>query len=345
NPSNLCVGSEKMPSADYLVGQVSGSLLQKNAAASAAPLSALFGSAAPATPPVFRPPPAVSPGARRPSASRRAREPVQRRTERPAPAEVRGQAGPCRRKNKLAAMASRAEQQAGGQVHHPSPSPVSREMGLQVADEDEQQKKSVFVGNLPVSCTKKMLQNLFKDEGSIQSIRFRSVVREDPSMSRKLAVIKRKIHPQKQSLNAYVVFKEEGGVRRALERNGLEIQKDFHIRVDRVGSHSSHDHKRSVFVGNLFFDAHSDVSELPFRRHFEECGSVEAVRLVRDQNSGLGKGFGYVLFESADAVQLALKLDGSKLEGRSIRVKRSLKKSENKAAQAGRAEERSRRSG
>uniref|UniRef100_H3CF42 RRM domain-containing protein n=1 Tax=Tetraodon nigroviridis TaxID=99883 RepID=H3CF42_TETNG len=99
----------------------------------------------------------------------------------------------------------------------------------------------------------------------------------------------------------------------------------------RVGSHSSHDHKRSVFVGNLSFD--SDVSELPFRRHFEECGSVEAVRLVRDQNSGLGKGFGYVLFESADAVQLALKLDGSKLEGRSIRVKRSLKKSENKAAQ------------
>ena len=41
----------------------------------------------------------------------------------------------------------------------------------------------------------------------------------------------------------------------------------------------------------------SDINELPFRRHFEECGSVEAVRLVRDQNSGLGKGFGYVLFE------------------------------------------------
>lgn len=43
--------------------------------------------------------------------------------------------------------------------------------------------------------------------------------------------------------------------------------------------------------------AHSDIDELAFRRHFEECGSVEAVRLVRDQNSGLGKGFGYILFE------------------------------------------------
>lgn len=39
-----------------------------------------------------------------------------------------------------------------------------------------------------------------------------------------------------------------------------------------------------------------------------------------------------LLSQSADAVQLALKLDGSKLQGRKIRVKRSLKESENKGA-------------
>lgn len=102
----------------------------------------------------------------------------------------------------------------------------------------------------------------------------------------------------------------------------MEIEKDFHIRVDRVTDGSAHDHKRSVFVGNLSFE----MNELTFRRHFEECGAVEGVRLVRDKNSGLGKGFGYVLFENADSVQLALELDGSKLEGRSVRVKRSVKK-------------------
>ncbi|XP_042372052.1 RNA-binding protein 34, partial [Plectropomus leopardus] len=171
------------------------------------------------------------------------------------------------------------------------------------------------------------LQSLFRDKGSIESIRFRSVVREDPSMSRKVAAIQRKVHPKKQSINAYVVFKDEDGVSKALERNGLEIEKDFHIRVDRVTDDSAHDHKRSVFVGNLSFEMH----ELAFRRHFEECGKVEAVRLVRDQNSGLGKGFGYVLFESADSVQLALELDGTKLEGRAIRVKRSVKKEKQKS--------------
>lgn len=41
----------------------------------------------------------------------------------------------------------------------------------------------------------------------------------------------------------------------------------------------------------------AEISELAFRQHFEKCGTVEAVRLVRDKNSGLGKGFGYVLFE------------------------------------------------
>lgn len=37
-----------------------------------------------------------------------------------------------------------------------------------------------------------------------------------------------------------------------------------------------------------------------------------------------------ISFQSADSVQLALELDGSKLEGRSIRVKRSVKKEKQK---------------
>lgn len=96
--------------------------------------------------------------------------------------------------------------------------------------------------------------------------------------------------------------------------------------MDRVSQKSSHDHKRSIFIGNLPFD----LNELPLRQHFKECGKVEAVRLVRDRTSGMGKGFGYILFEEADSVQLALKLEGSKIQGRSIRVKRSVKKAKEK---------------
>jgi len=46
------------------------------------------------------------------------------------------------------------------------------------------------------------------------------------------------------------------------------------------------------------------------------------VRIVRDNTNGLGKGFGYVNFDSADAVELALKLNGSSMCDREIRVDR-----------------------
>ncbi|XP_034445679.1 RNA-binding protein 34 isoform X1 [Hippoglossus hippoglossus] len=323
------------PASDYVVGQVSGSLFKKSSAASGS-LAALFSTTTPAASLLFQP---------APEPVQRGSEQQQQKKETP---EVKGQ------KKKLPEK-SAAEQKL-----------ENRESSLQEADEDERgkgmsvkkrkasgsgrendtelwvmkrqrtkacreeesvkRKRTVFVGNLPISCTKKTLRSLFRNKGSIESIRFRSVVREDPSISRKVAAIKRKIHPKKQSVNAYVVFTDDDGVAKALESNGTEIEKDFHIRVDRVTDSSSHDHKRSVFVGNLSFE----INESAFRQHFEECGSVEAVRLVRDQNSGLGKGFGYILFESPDSVQLALKLDGSKLEGRAVRVKRSVKKEKQK---------------
>ncbi|CAJ1052784.1 RNA-binding protein 34 [Xyrichtys novacula] len=324
-------------SSDYVVGQVSGSLFS---GASGSSLSSLFSTAAPAAPLLFQPVP----------------KPVQKSAkeneQQTETLEVKGQQGEKEKKKKSLKLKSEAEEKL-----------EDRESGLQKADEDEQgqekankekkkkrkapeendveqwvmkrqkkrafkeeekvrSKRTVFVGNLPIGCTKKTLQTFFKEKGSIESIRFRSLVREDPSMSRKVAVIQRKSHPKKQSMNAYIVFKDEEGVTRALERNGTEIEKDYHIRVDRVTDNSSHNHKRSVFVGNLSFE----INELAFRQHFEECGTVEGVRLVRDKNSGMGKGFGYVLFQNADSVQLALELDGSKLEGRSIRVKRSVKK-------------------
>ncbi|XP_076880939.1 RNA-binding protein 34 [Brachyhypopomus gauderio] len=188
-------------------------------------------------------------------------------------------------------------------------------------------KRTVFVGNLPATLKKEDLKRIFKDLGDIESVRFRSVVREDPSMSRKLATIQRKVDPKKQSVNAYVVFKNEEGAVNAMTRNGMEIETDVYIRVDRVSKKASHDHKRSIFVGNLPYD----INELHVRKHFEDCGKVGGVRLVRDRNSGLGKGFGYVLFENTDSVMLALKMNGSQLLDRKIRVKRSVKKEKEKS--------------
>nr|XP_061792115.1 RNA-binding protein 34-like [Nerophis lumbriciformis] len=322
----MCRGES---SSDYCVGQVSGSLTQSSGAASAS-LSALFAGAgaAPAAGVLFKPAPLVcqshwseqpriSPKKMRTFNTKSKKKPKVK-TEAELKLESReaslrnadeAERAPVRRK--------RAAQEVETEAEHWA---LKRQRQREdKKKEREKDGRTAFVGNLPGDCTKKTLLKLFRADGAVESVRFRSMVREDPGVPRRVAAIKRQAHPSAGRVNAYVVFKEPEGVTKALRRNGVEIQKDFFIRVDRVSS--KHDHKRSIFVGNLSFE----LQELPLRRHFEECGAVEAVRLVRDNNTGLGKGFGYILFKSPDSVQLALKLDGSKLEGRAIRVKRSTK--------------------
>ncbi|XP_072107126.1 RNA-binding protein 34 isoform X2 [Mobula birostris] len=155
-------------------------------------------------------------------------------------------------------------------------------------------KRTVFVGNLPAEYSKQMVIALFKEFGPIESVRIRSVAREEPSISKKLATI----------------------------QNGYELKSGFNIRVDLAIKSDVYDHRRSIFLGNLSYD----IQENDVRDHFCGCGDIKWVRIVRDQESGMGKGFGYVLFQSMDAVTLALELNNSELQGRKVRVSRSVKK-------------------
>uniref|UniRef100_A0A3P8YGP7 RRM domain-containing protein n=1 Tax=Esox lucius TaxID=8010 RepID=A0A3P8YGP7_ESOLU len=328
--------SEEGPSVNYVVGSVSSSLFPKKSAPKSGSLSALFKAAPVVNTLLFVPAPKPE------SKSVEVKEEVavtidQNKQQQTKKAAKEKSSADIKLESRESALQNADEEEQvlkkpkktkrkavgdemgeGGDAEEGMQK--KKRTGPQMAEERIKLKRTVFVGNLPASCTKKTLQLVFKGHGAIETIRFRSVVREDPGMARKVAAIQRKVHPKKQSINAYVVFKDEEGAEKALERNGMEIEKDFHIRVDK------HDHKRSIFIGNLPYD----ITELPLRQHFEQCGKVEGVRLVRDKDSGMGKGFGYILFENIDAVQLALKLDSSKVLGRSIRVKRSVKKEKDK---------------
>ncbi|NXQ64893.1 RBM34 protein, partial [Anthoscopus minutus] len=199
---------------------------------------------------------------------------------------------------------------------------TAKQRKIKRVEDEAADRRTVFVGNLPVNCTLKVLKSLFKKYGQIQSIRFRSLIPAEDTVSKKVAAIKHKVHPNAKFVNAYVVFKEECDAQKALNENGTEIASGFHIRVDTASKTSSHDNKRSVFLGNLPYDICDDA----VREHFHVCGDVVGVRVVRDWRTGLGKGFGYILFENTDAVHLALKLNNSVLMGRKIRVQRVVDK-------------------
>uniref|UniRef100_A0A8I5ZSK8 RNA-binding protein 34 n=1 Tax=Rattus norvegicus TaxID=10116 RepID=A0A8I5ZSK8_RAT len=191
---------------------------------------------------------------------------------------------------------------------------------LNPEEERLKNERTVFVGNLPVTCNKKKLKSFFKEYGQVESVRFRSV-HFYMILFFLCFLCRRKFHPDQKSINAYVVFKEERAAAKALQRNGAQIAEGFRIRVDLASETASRD-KRSVFVGNLPYR----VDESALEEHFLDCGSIVAVRIVRNPLTGVGRGFGYVLFENTDAVHLALKLNNSELMGRKLRVMRSVNK-------------------
>ncbi|OWF38409.1 RNA-binding protein 34-like [Mizuhopecten yessoensis] len=188
---------------------------------------------------------------------------------------------------------------------------------IRIRDETND-SKTVFVGNWPVSLQKKDLMKLFKTCGKIVSVRFRCPPTKDPRIPKKVISIKKDFHPERPTIVGFVCFEEEKSAQKALKLNGREVE-GRHIRVDLASKSKEHNHRCSVFVGNL--DVRIDEEQI--WSHFSDCGQIVSVRIIRDNKTGLGKGFCYIQFDSPDAVGLASHLNGSKLASREIRVMRS----------------------
>ncbi|XP_041352996.1 RNA-binding protein 34-like [Gigantopelta aegis] len=177
--------------------------------------------------------------------------------------------------------------------------------------------RTVFVGNVAITVTKKDLKKMFSKYGGIENIRFRCPPTSDPKKPKKLVVIKHDFHPDRHNMIAFVCFKEESSAKDALAVNG-HLLEGLHLRVDLASKSTEHDSNKSVFVGNLPFS----LEEEDLRSHFRRCGKIENVRVVRDNKTGIGKGFGYVQFKEQSTVSIALMLKSSELAGREIRVMR-----------------------
>jgi len=71
-----------------------------------------------------------------------------------------------------------------------------------------------------------------------------------------------------------------------------------------------------IFVGNLPFTA----TEQSVRALFSQHGTVEKVSLITDRDTGRPRGFGFVEMANADAARAMQALNGTELEGRSLKV-------------------------
>ncbi len=80
-----------------------------------------------------------------------------------------------------------------------------------------------------------------------------------------------------------------------------------------------------VFVGNLSWN----TKEEDLRRLFESCGKIKSLKIITDRETNRSRGFAFVEFETIDATNAAIALNGSNVDGRVIKVNEAIEKDRN----------------
>lgn len=192
--------------------------------------------------------------------------------------------------------------------------------------------RTVFVGNvsntvITSKTTYKQFKKLFSALGKVQSVRFRSIA-FDEAVPRKVAFVKKSLHSTRDTVNAYVVFKDKEPSNQAAKKLNATVFDHHHLRVDHVAHPAPKDNKRTIFVGNLDFEEAEETLWRYFNSKVDD--DVESVRVVRDSKTNLGKGFALVQFKDSLSVNKAMLLhdkpmpsEDKKKKARKLRISRA----------------------
>ncbi|KAJ1680175.1 nuclear localization sequence binding protein [Spiromyces aspiralis] len=185
--------------------------------------------------------------------------------------------------------------------------------------DDQGPQGSAFVGNLSWSITDESLKEAFSDcEGLIGA---RVVTDRNTGRSRGFGYLDFTTRAAAEEAVANAADREIEG--RAVR---LEVSEPKSPRFQGERSASGKDKFASkggnseptttLFIGNLSFDS----TEESVRAAFEECGTVNSVRLVTDRDTGKPKGFGYIEFADITGAKESMKWNNTMLNGRNIRL-------------------------
>lgn len=196
----------------------------------------------------------------------------------------------------------------------------------QVPESAERLARTLFVGNVTIKIakekrTKEALRKMFETFGEIESIRVRSLIPNKISTKR-LAAITGKISEAQETCNVFVVLRSAEEASKACAALNGTLFEGLHIRVDMAGnSDQKPATKKSIFIGNL----PQTVRDESLWSIFASCGAISNVRVIRDRETGLSRGFGYVTFAEKASLELALQLNGTDCEGRPMRISKCTK--------------------
>lgn len=240
--------------------------------------------------------------------------------------------------------------------------PQHESLAKQDASTDaEKANRTVFLGNVSTRAIKSksakntLLEHLraavrdlpeHKPAHHVISIRFRSTAFVSGAGPKKAAFAKGELMDETtKCTNAYVIYSTELAAQRAAAKLNGTVVFDRHLRADSLAMPTKIDHRRCVFVGNLSFvdeetpDPKNDDgserrpkakvpadAEEGLWRAFAKAGKIESVRVIRDKETRIGKGFAYVQFFDENAVEAALLMNDKKFPPmlpRKLRVSRA----------------------
>jgi len=154
------------------------------------------------------------------------------------------------------------------------------------------------------------VENLLKQwKNDIENIRFTNYV------NRNMAFIRNKTHQEfdanKKNKNCWVLFKTKAPLAEAVKLNNIVVDNIYTLRFDYADPTKQRSVDCSIFVGGLPLDA----TENDIREHFVQCGVIVNVRIIRNKQTLISKGCGFVEFQSVDCVNKALDLHLSRFKG------------------------------
>ncbi|KAF4574485.1 hypothetical protein EYR36_005821 [Pleurotus pulmonarius] len=109
------------------------------------------------------------------------------------------------------------------------------------------------------------------------------------------------------------------GKRKADDETAAPPKKIKMANGDAAPAGDAEGETKTIFVGQLSWNTSDDQ----LAEAFAECGEIVSATVQTDRNTGRSRGFGYVHFADASAVEKALAMNGTELDGRNIKVDKS----------------------
>ncbi|CAG8786908.1 11736_t:CDS:10 [Gigaspora margarita] len=180
------------------------------------------------------------------------------------------------------------------------------------SDEEERDKRTVFVMQLAARLRTRELADFFSSAGKVRDAK----------------IIADRISRRSKGVG-YVEFYDEEAVPKALALTGqkllgipvivqlTEAEKNRQARLaEQAASHATDIAYHRLYVGSVHFN----LTEDDLRQVFEPFGPLEFVNLHKDPETGRSRGFAFIQYKNPeDAKQALEKMNGFELAGRTVR--------------------------